>query len=328
MIVGEEMKRTYTWLAALLLAQLTLAAGLYWSNAGREREPAAALLPVAVADIDRIAIEGKESTVTLQRQKGEWRLSKPAQLRADQLQVAGALDKLAAISTQWPVATTPSSQQQLEVADSDFQRHLRLFSDGELVADFYLGSSPGFRQVHLRNAGSDAIHVIKLGVNDLPDTPDAWLDRTLLAVAQPTRLEGPDFVLSSVDSAWSLQNGDVDESKVADLVAALADLRVQSIGGDTTLSEQENGNVFRLRVETPEAAYDYLFFDSEGQHYAQRSDINALFGLSQYDYDRIAGVNREALVAVKAAGQEEVAGADTGLPGDEPGAQDTASQTE
>jgi len=322
------MKRTHTWLAVLLLAQLTLAAGLYWRSVGHVREPAAALLPLPADNIDQIAIEGKESFVTLQRLKGEWRLSNPTQLRADQQRVAGVLDKLAAISTQWPVATTQSSQQQLEVADSDFQRHLRLYSDGDLVADFYLGSSPGFRQVHLRKAGSDAIYVIKLGVNDLPDIPDAWLDQTLLAVAQPTRIEGPDFSLSAIDDAWSLQNGDLDQGAAVNLASALANLRVQTIVDHTTGSEQENGNVFRLRVETSEAVHDYRFFNSEGQHCAQRSDIDVVFGVSQYDYDRIAGINREALVAAKATEKEQAAGGHTELAGSEPQAQDTAAKSE
>lgn len=309
------MTNARSWLTALLLLQLLLAAGLLLARQGLEEggtpQP---LLPVASSAVDRLVISDGEAQATVVRQDGAWML--PAvQLPANASKVNDILQRLEETATEWPVTTTSSSHTRFEVAEEAFQRRVQLFQGEGQAAEFYLGTSPGFRKVHLRRAGEDAVYAVTLNAFDLPASEDAWLDQSLLAVAEPTRIVGPDYTLAeSGDGVWTLAGSGetagaatdpLDDERARQLVSAFANLRVQSVAKE--VPEAEGGETVTVSVETADGSYRYHFHQRDGGYYVRRDDRPALFSLSQYDYDRITGVGLAELV--HKSGEAEPTGA-------------------
>lgn len=304
------MRNVLTGLAALLAVQL-VAAGVLLSghrSAGEDGAPMP-LLAGGGTGVDRIVITDGDDTATLVRAATGWELPDLGHMPANDAGVTAAIDRFAAIETDWPVAATASSHGRFQVAADNFQRRVQLFRGDETAADFYLGTSPGFRQVHLRRAGEDAVYVVELSVYDLPAGNGGWLDKALLAVGDPVAIEGPDYVIrQSPEGDWQFadvqQDGDgaagetLDAGQARQLVAALAALRVLDVAEDGFPASGEAGSgPFVLVVESADGPRKFRFQVHDDHYYVERDDRDAVFTLSQYDYDRIVGFTRAKLAA-------------------------------
>ncbi len=301
------MKRTHTWLIVLLVAQLALAGYLFRDTGQRSVEPVQRpLLGAPVQEIDRMTISGDAGEATLLQSGDSWILPALSQLPADVSRVDAALDRLAATRTGWAVTTSDASHQRFQVSDDGAQRHVKVYSGEVLAADFLLGTSPGFRKVHLRRAGEMPVYAVELSVHDLPATDSGWLDKSLLALSAPLRIEGADFALELSDEGqWAMPAGaaageeapPVDDDRVQQLVSALANLRVQGVADIEAVDIPVSADALNLQVETTDGGFQYRFFSLDDQYLVRRSDRDTVFSLSQYDYERIAGVDRASLLA-------------------------------
>ncbi len=304
------MKKRQAVLAALLVGQLLVAAALFLGNSGSgEGQAPTPLLAAADDEIDRMVVSDGENTATLARNASGWELPALSGLPASRSRVATALGELAGIRTDWPVASTASSHDRFEVGEEGFQRRVRLYRGEEGVADFYLGTSPGLRQVHLRRSGEEPVYAVRLNANDLPARDIDWLDKSLLACPDPVRIEGPDYVLREAEAeeeSWVLESGEgsgddnvqeVDRERVSQLTSALAGLRVQGVAPDASPDGAESTGSYLLRVESADEKRRFRFWSADEKYYVKRDDRETVFTLSQYDYDRITGVTRSQLVA-------------------------------
>ena len=309
------MKRYFNLLWVVLALQLGLAAWFMWQGERAGGEPdTRPLLATPIDEVDRMVIGDAEGTVTLQRVGGHWQLLSSPGLPAEQEKVREVLGKISASITEWPVATTTDSQERLEVSAEKFQRHIQLYRGQESLAGFYLGTSPGFRQVHLRREGDYGVYVVELAVNDLPANVDAWVDKSLLAVADLTRITAADYTLASTrDDGWEFEqplagleppSAAADDQAAKRLASALSSLRVQSLAEDAAAEMAEGENAI-IRVEAADGSYVYRFTAADGEHYVKRDDIAATFVLSQYEYNRIAGLSRTDLLSSSSDGTEK-----------------------
>ena len=297
--------KTTTLLSAVLVAQLVMAAGIGWYkySAGRGIEPQA-LLDFAISDVDGIEIEDTANTAVLTRSGDHWTLPVAHGLAANQSRVTRLLDDLAALETGWPVATTASSIERLEVDENSFQRRLRLKAGDRVLGEYYFGTSPGLRQTHGRRAGEAAVYALAINNFDMPGDDNDWLDKTLLAAADITRLSGDGFTLVHEEDAWRfdhLENGErLDTAKVDTLVAALENLRVLRVTDSLPDTEPVT-----LTVGGPERRWTYTFYAQDDKYYVGRDDMEAVFTISKTSYDRIAGVKRQALLEEVETVEEE-----------------------
>jgi hypothetical protein len=296
------MRRYFNLLVMLLVAQLALAAWLFFSGKPPGAEATGRpLLAIDVAAVDRVLIEDADQQVDIARADGGWVLAATPALPADGKRLEASLADMAAVTTEWPVTTTAGARERFEVADENFQRRVRLYRGDELAGDFYLGTSPVFRQVHLRRDGEDAVYAVRLSVSDLPAGKDAWLDKSLLAAAGPDRIEGPDYTLTKDDGGdWALENAaeaeiQLDADKAGQLAGALSALRVQSVATGT-VTDGEGATSIDLRVRNAQGSFDYRFTAVDSEYYVQRSDIEFLFSLSRLEYERTAGIARSDLL--------------------------------
>lgn len=316
------MKKSTTWLTGLLALQLVVAGGLWWHSTNQNQVPPPLLANFDRGQIDRIVVDDNKMSLELRREGGKWKLPTADDLPAAGAQVQGLFDKLAAFKGGWPVATTSASHQRFEVDDDHFQRHLQLYAGDKLAADLYVGTSPGFRKVHVRRAGDDEVYAVTFNNYDLNTKADDWLDKTFLQPSGDVHyVSGPDYALQKQGDDWQFSNDGegptpdaktVNADKAKDLVAALSGLRIQALADDAKTGnsaedavdpKNDDGNAVapkqnaELEVKGSNGDWTYRFWQTKDKYFAIRADIDHVFTLSKYDFDRITGVNRAALIA-------------------------------
>jgi len=295
-------------LGGLLALQLVIIAVVLFTESGLADRDEGSFLAFEVSAVDEIEITGADEdekrSVVLTRDEEGWRL--PDGLPADSDKVNDVLETLSGLRAPWPVATSGSAAGRFEVTADGFQRHLVLRAEGEAVADLYLGTSPGYQQVHARRADDDAVYGIELSNYQVPAGTDEWLDKTLL---QP---RGEVAVVERAD-AWRLERGEqgwqvggaaADQQAAADLVQGLSELRVTG-AAEAPAADVEPDAV--LRVTDGEGTYRLTFLaDEDGNRYRVRSERrDGWFRLAGYAAERLL-LEEQALLP----GKQEAEGAE------------------
>lgn len=84
------------------------------------------------------------------------------------------LTKLSGLKQGFAVGTTAAAVKRFKVADDLFQRHVVQAGENP-VGDLYLGTSPGYRQIHARKAGTENVVAVELSTFELEPKADQWL---------------------------------------------------------------------------------------------------------------------------------------------------------
>lgn len=298
-------------LAILLAAQLLLAAGIglsNWDNAAT-REPVA-LVGFDPEKIDRIILEGPESArVTLVKRDLDWMLPESGEFPADRDKVEQLLQRLQTLRSGTPIATSIAARQRFKVSEEQFERSIALSEGEHTVARLFLGSSPGLRLIHARNASSDAIHVVKMAAHNVPVKTSDWEDKSALVFSKSTivaievnglRIErsapGLDRDQATGDSsqlpAWQadgLADGRQLKPAAADTLAGLiADLRFVSVLGRDARDEyglekpalelslvRDGGETLTYRVSEASDREDYTLKVSNRPEYFRLASYKA-----------------------------------------------------
>jgi len=293
------MNKHITWLSAVLVLQILFGTGLYINKQNEQHSgEEQTLLSLDMAQIDKITIQQEGSAAMLLKKGDSWLLPKLEQLPADKAKLHGLLGKLETLQTGWPIATTNSSHERFEVSKNKHQRHLQLYQGEKLKAELYIGTSPGFRKVHVRKAGQEAVYTAKLNTFDLPAENEQWLDKSLLAAQNITGIQGPDYSLEKQQDKWQLSanlQGELDQASVQKLLSAFNSLRITELSDEATEEDPEpNSTSLRIKQGNKELSYT---FKKQGENFSlSRSDIPQHFGLTEFDYSNIAEVRLEKLL--------------------------------
>ena len=249
------MEKTVRLLAGLLALQLLLALGLgtLGPDLG-EAEAGGALLAFDDAAVDQVTVaDGAGARTVLARGEEGWVLPDAGGFPADGDKVEGLLERLAALQATVPVATSAGARERFRVAEDAHERRIVLEGGGATLAELFLGTSQGVRQVHARAGDGDAIVPVELPTYEAPTDPDDWLDRSVLqfdaATVRTVRLDGlvlrrgtgstPEGNEAPVWSAEGLPEGRTLASEaVGTLVDRLAELRIGGLlPGERTEAE-------------------------------------------------------------------------------------------
>lgn len=219
-------------LGSLLIVQVLIV--LLVSVNTRSPEPIGGLVvldPAAVTGLTVTDADG--ASVTLQKLADQWQVGNGA--RADADKIASVIERLAGMSSLWPVAATTSSQSRFEVADESYQRLLE-FSGNGVEARIYLGSSPGYRRVHARNGDSDDVFSIEFANHEVPADASEWVDQNQLQMAGITELALQDgWRLSAAGDRWLIDGENADSDRAQAMVERVETLRVIGVfDGDET----------------------------------------------------------------------------------------------
>jgi hypothetical protein len=328
------MKKWIAILSGLLLAQLVLAVAVnltgdeYGAFESREK-----LLAFDRQAVNGLRIEDGEQHVRLLLKDGKWQLPEDEGFPADGQRVDGLLDKLAALDKGWPVATTGTAARRFKVADEQFERKLTLLAGDESLVELYVGTSPGFRKVHVRPAGADEIFAVAFNTWEASAKPDDWIDKDILKldVGKVQRIELPELVLQRDGDAMQVadlaEQEEANTEEIDSLLSKLAGLRIQSLLGheakpeyqqDTPVLEiklmRGEGDPITYRFSKPEDGSDYVL---------KRSDLDDYFKLPEYTVKPLLEVTREKLVQAKAGSEENEVSETTGDTEDTESEQET-----
>ena len=178
-----------TTLGFALAVQVVLIGALLAARSGAVAEPEP-FLSFDAGMIDAVSIANDEGTVDLKKADGAWQL--PEGLPADASKVQRVLDSLSESPGGWPVASKASTAERFEVTEDNHQRRVTLKVGDDIEADFYLGTSPGYRKAHARHSGDDDIFAITFSNYEAGVAASDWLDKSLLR---------PEGALTEVSSA-------------------------------------------------------------------------------------------------------------------------------
>jgi len=290
------MNRFNQVLGVALAVQVVIASGLYFGS----QPPAAdqvqmTLLNTEKGQIDRIRIDdGDGKQITLSKVDGKWKLPEYHQLPANQSKVADILNTLETTKTDWPVATTESSRERFEVTDGNFQKRVVLSQGDKEVQTLYLGTSPGFRQLHVRRSGENEVYAVKLNSYDFPSQNTTWLDKTLLQTkGDIASLKGADYTLTKQGDEWQVSDGDGDpvEAEIEKITSTLARLNIQG-AVDRSVDQID----YELTVKAAGDTLNYRFFKDGSDHFVSRDDYSQAFKINKSDYEKITAQTATRLV--------------------------------
>jgi len=290
------MNRFNQLLIVVLVAQVLIAGGLYLNSQGSSVEQVQmAIVTVEQSQIDRINIdEGKEKQAVLSRVNGKWQLPNYHQLPANQGKVEKLLDSLMNTQSGWPVATTEPSRERFEVTEDNFQKRVVLSQGDKTVSTLYLGTSPGFRQLHLRRINEDEVYAVKLNSHDFPSQAEEWLDKALL---QPggdiVSLTGPDFAFIKQGDEWQLTQGEGEAvtDEIEKITRTLANLTVLGAEEKTI-----DGSGYQLTIKAAGDTYQYRFLKEGEDHFIHRDNYAQVFKIDKSDYEKVTGQTALQLV--------------------------------
>ncbi len=286
-------------LTLLLALQLLIAAALFWPRENsEERDARAALLNIEQA-VTAIDISDGDNAVRLLEDNGNWTLADYPGLPVDASRLDPLLNDLPNRGRGWPLASSASALQRFEVAQDTYQRRIRYLNGDEKVGELYLGSSPGFRKVHIRPGDDDQVYSTTFSAFDVPTTANAWLDKKLLRVSSEMQsIAGSDYTLRRGDDGrWQNAAGQTaNEPELSRLLGAIRNLRVAGIA-DPAIQEMLAGLDFSptLEIGTESGALALTLYEIDEAYYIARDDFSGFFDISASDYDRLTGASSATL---------------------------------
>ncbi len=299
------MNRPVTTLLLVLLIQCGIVATVYWPQQDmaqpRLQRP---LVPSGPGVIDEIRIGDEyDNETTLTRAGDHWFLSDLENLPADSGKVDKLLERITGPDNGWPIAQSVVARQRFQVANYHYQRSLSFLAEGKQLATVYLGTSPGFRKVHARRKGQDAIYSIPFNVFDAPGVSGAWLEPRLLQIRTPLSITADSYSLNRDSGDWLSGAGLApDPRELEALLAALRSLQVDGVATEDVqreLSEAEADLI--LQVRSLAGITTLEFFTAAEEHFVGSSEYTLFFKLSAYDFDRLTGIDFRLISGESAA---------------------------
>jgi hypothetical protein len=289
------VKRWVTTLLFMLLIQCGLLTAVYWP--AQSQTPATAAQQLAGFDsaaIDQIRIgDGYDNEAVLVKAGDRWLLSNLENLPAAAKKIDALLLSFTHQASGWPVAHSTAARRRFEVADQYYQRQLTLLSQDTEIGTIYLGSSPGFRKVHARSQGQDAIFSIPFNTFDAPAISGPWVEPTLLQVRAPLRIYADTYSLNLENGSWLSGAGEApDEQELQVLINALRTLQVEGVAQadqQRDLSSAEADLILQINSLSGEVFLE--LFTLNDKHFIFSSAYPLFFKLSAYDFDRLTQID-------------------------------------
>jgi len=225
--------------------------------------------PDAVSALTISDAEG--GSVKLSRTGSGWRIDDT--LPADATRIAEAIESLMTGTATWPVATSTSSQTRFEVTEEGFQRRLEFRADDTVLADVYLGTSPGFRRVHARSADEDAVYSIDFAVHEVPAEVDEWLDKNLLQTGEISLValaDGSRLARADGGEGWLIDGQAADREAAQKVIDRIEGLSVLGLSEGAAVNL---GQARTVSVVDAEGNHELTFRHNEEQdEYVLASD--------------------------------------------------------
>lgn len=299
------MTNTKNKLLVLLIVQLLLVVGLYWySQQKRVNTLPTQLFAINATEVDKITIADKTGEATLQKESDGWHIAKLNNLKIESGTVEKLLDKLLSLRAGWPIASTTASHQRFSVAEDNFERKVSFYKNGKLVDTLLVGTSPGLKKLHIRKADNNDVYADFLNLSELFPRDLDWLNRSLLSIKDVDYIKGADYEVKKSAGTWALVTSasavlnqpqapaTANQAEIDSLAKTLETLKVRWVEPKPT-----NNNLKQtvVTVGSGDTQWQLTFIRDGDKNIIARNDIDAYFGLSRGEFDKITLADRESL---------------------------------
>ncbi|MGF1511754.1 MAG: DUF4340 domain-containing protein [Myxococcota bacterium] len=238
------MNRLNQALLGLLGLQVVVLLGLTFAQEDQLSVQSRSLFPeLEPEQVNRVEIQGPsgdaEESVRLVRKGTDWVLEDADAYPAKGSEVDSFLDKVADLMSRTTVLNSPRYHEKLEVSADKYERKVALHT-GAGTTTFYLGTSPSFKNTHLRIEGEDEVVLVNgFGTSDAGNRAWNWVDRTYVDIPK--------------DQVWAVEltneNGNIklERDPVSNQWALLGSTeKIKSTEVDTLVNKARSVN-----LETP-----------------------------------------------------------------------------
>lgn len=303
------MQRIIYAAVVLLVLQIGLAVFFYSSttsglNAAAPDTPFLSFSPDKITAVEISAADSNK--LILQKTGKGWNMPEAFSAPASSGEVEELLKKAAVAKQGLAVASTKGAAKRFKTADREFVRHL-VFKAGEAAAaDFYLGTSAGFRQSYARAKGRDEVVSIPVSEFEAEADADKWLDKSI-AILNRDELQAvalADISLSKKDKDWQLDGaaaGEADKGEIDKLLDKVTGLSVQSaldpakaaplfaqpLAAQFTVTKKDGGKL------------TYALAKQDDHYVLKMSASELYFKIGSTQAEALAGMKREKLLAAK-----------------------------
>ena len=297
---------------ALLIFQLVLAVifNTYDRGSYTAFKPYANLLEFSTPEVDAIVVTGEDGKeVQLNKENNTWLLPERFKAPADEKKVTDFLEKLVTVKQGLAVATTSGAAKRFKTSPGDFERHVVLKHGDRVVADFFLGTSPGFKMVHARVHDRPEVVSVELNTYDMETDPERWLDHGMVEIKKETisGLVMGDIDLTRQDKSWQLaglaENEELNTGEVENLLNKISHLTVADVLDPTANAELFKKDpvltVTLKLTDNNDRVYTFAKLDKENFYELKTSDQDFLFKVNSFVVDDIKKINKNTLVKVK-----------------------------
>lgn len=278
-----------------LMIQAVIVVAVFWPRyAAESGQAVTALTQLSAGSIKLIRIDnGEENAATLKRNGDRWVLPELANMQADTDMVNRLLDIATEAAARWPVANTGSARQRFEVAQSLFQRRVSFIAEDGAQATILLGTSPGFRQIHARNAQHNEIYPIMFNAFEAPSSNAAWLAPDALQVRAPLNIVSDSYSLSFDGSKWHSGGGGIpDERELRAVLDTLRNMQIKGIASTAQVAALAVAEAdLDFSVQSLAGEVQLEFFKLDDAYFVRSSKHPYFFGSTAYDFDRLAGID-------------------------------------
>jgi hypothetical protein len=309
------MMKAIIYAAAVLLVLqigLTVAVHRQQTTNLESTAPNSAFLSFTPDSISSILIKGSENKeLVLQKSDKGWIMPGAFSAPASKRQVDDLLQKLADARQGLAVATSKGAAQRFKTAEDDFERHVILKQGDTVAADFYLGTSAGLRNSHVRKADEDAVVSIPVSSHEVDVQADSWLDRTL---ADLNKDELKAVVLGDIsltrkeegkEKVWLLDGATKEETESTEVDSLLN--KVTAISVQSVLDPAKSAELFTKApavqftvTKQDDSKVTYSFAkkdDKEDDYFVLKMSNNALyFKVGKWLVDGLTEMKREKLL--------------------------------
>lgn len=173
-------------LSGLLLLQVVVLLGMRVGSEDSLRVRSLTVLEgYDAAEVEQIAIWGapkegsgpSQESVVLEKTNGKWTIGGTDGYPADEAKVEELLETLGTLRSRTVVVESDVYHDKLEVSPEKYQRKVTVTQGGKPTT-FFVGSSPSFKNVHVRLDGSDQVLLVnEFGASQLGSRAWHWVDR-------------------------------------------------------------------------------------------------------------------------------------------------------
>ena len=317
--------------ATLLILQIGLTVAVHQQQAVNleSTAPDSAFLSFTAESISLIRINGPENEeLVLQKSDKGWIMPGAFSAPVSKRQVDDLLQKLTDARQGLAVATSKGAAKRFKTAEDDFERHVTLKQGDAVVGDFYLGTSAGMRNSHVRKADQDAVVSIPVGSHEVDVEADSWLDRTLadlnkdnlkaVTLADISLIKKEEAKEKGKEKVWLLDGATKEETEkeaVDKLLNKVTAISVQSVLDPATSAELLKDPAVQFTVtKQDDSTVTYAFAknddkkDNKDEDYfiLKMSDNELYFKVGKWLVEDLTEAKRDKLLVGYVEKKEEV----------------------